>query len=214
MQPKSQQQTGRDGDAVTVIPGWIKDWEFAPLALAALAALAAIARIGYVYGAGFGWVLLVMAACGTLTLWWQGYSRRLKIARARAWQARYELHEITRADAMTWQEFEQYSAELLRALGYRDVLVVGSTEDDDGADIVATAPDGTPVAVQCKHWKSSVGRKVIREVIGTISSGRHEGRAGIVMTNARATPEAHARAQAKAITMVDRPVPQRWMSQA
>lgn len=213
-QPPKNPHPGDDGDAVTVIPGWIKDWGYVPLGIAALAALAAIVRIGQVHGAGFGWILLVIAACGTLAVWQQGYSHRLEVARARAEQALYELLEITKADAMTWQQFEKYCGELLRALGYRDVLVVGSTEDDDGADIIAAAPDGTPVAVQCKHQKASVGPGVIREVIGTITTGTHQGRTGIVMTNAPATSGAHARALAQQITMVDRPVLQEWMSQA
>jgi restriction system protein len=210
----SQQHPGDDGDSVTVIPGWIKDWGFVPLGVAALAALASITRIGQLYGAGFGWALLAVAACGTFAVWRQDHSRRLGAARARAEQKLYELLEIGKADAMTWQEFEEYCAKLLRALGYRDVLVVGNSEDDDGADIIATAPDGTPVAVQCKHWKNSVGQGVIREVIGTITSGTHEGRAGIVMTNAKATRGAHARAQAQQIKIVDRLVLQQWMSHA
>jgi restriction system protein len=212
--PKGPQPYPGDDDPVAVIPGWIKDWGFVPLGVAALATLVSITRIGQLYGSGFGWALLVIATCGTLAVWRQDYGRRLGAARARAEQALYERLEIAKADAMTWQEFEEYCAKLLRTLGYRDVLVVGNSEDDDGADIIATAPDGSLVAVQCKHWKNSVGRGVIREVIGTITSGTHEGRAGIVMTNANATRGAHARAQAQQITIVDRPVLQQWISHA
>jgi restriction system protein len=214
--PKSQQreQLGAEDHIVPAIPVWIKDWGVLLLAPAALAALGAIAHISDVYGVGYGWALLVISGCATVALWWQGYSRRAEAAKARREQALYELHEITKVGGMTWRQFEEYCADLLRARGYRNVLVIGSTDDDDGVDIIATTPDGTRVAVQCKHRKSSIKPDVIRELIGSITSGKHHGLCGIVMTNARATSGAHARAKDHGIIVVDRPVLQQWMGQA
>jgi hypothetical protein len=129
-------------------------------------------------------------------------------------QALYELHEITQADTMAWRPFEYYCADLLRAFSYRDVVVIGSTPDENGVDIIGSARDGTLVAVQCKHRKGTVGPDVIRELAGAISAGKHQGRKGIVMTNARATEGAHARAKEYGIDLVDRPRLQHMMSQA
>ncbi len=175
------------------------------LGVAALVVLGAITHIGHVYGTGYGWALLACAVGGTLSLWWLDYSRRVGATEVRREQALYEQHEIKKADVMTWRRFEEYCAGLLWALGYRDVLWIGSTKDDHGADIVATAPDGTPVAVQCKRRRRPVGPNVIRELSGSIRSGKHQGRTGVLMTNARATRGAHAVAQDHGIMVVDRP---------
>jgi hypothetical protein len=47
---------------------------------------------------------------------------------------------------------------------------------DQGGDITATAPDGTPVVFQCKRQKASIGPGVIRELVGATTSGMHKGR--------------------------------------
>jgi hypothetical protein len=126
----------------------------------------------------------------------------------------YQQHEIAKVDEMTWQQFERYCGALLKSLGYRDVVVTGSTGDDHGADIIATAPDDTAVAVQCKRRGTSITPDVIRELIGTIVSGKHQGRAGMLMTNALVTSGARQRAKDHAIQLVDRQVLQQWMTQA
>jgi Restriction endonuclease len=210
---KPQERPGAEGDAVPAIPRWVADWGFIFLVPAALAVLWAVGRIGHVHGAGAGWALFVIAVCGAAAVWWLDYSRRLEAAQARREQALYVLHEITKVDVMTWQEFEENCAELLRGRGYRDVVRVGSTPDDHGADIIATAPDGARVAVRGKRSKNSVGPDVIRSLIGAINS-RHRGRTGMVMTNALATSGALEEAKDHKIAVVYRPVLQEWMSQA
>jgi hypothetical protein len=213
-QPQKTHQPEAVDHAVPVIPGWVRNGGFLFLGVAALMVLDAITHIGHDYGPGYGWALLACAACGTLSLWWQGYSRRVSAAELRSEQALYEQHEIKNADGMTWRRFEEYCAGLLGALRYRDILGIGSTRDDHGVDIIATAPDGVPVAVQCKRRRRTVGPNVVRELSGSIRSGKHQGRTGILMTNARATRGAHAVARDHEIVVVDRPVLQQWMSQA
>jgi restriction system protein len=197
-----------------MIPEWVRDWGFLVVAAVAVTALIMAAHIGHVYGAGYGWALLIIAACVVTAVWWQDYSRRAEAARVRKEQALYVLNEIEKVDIMTGDVFEAYCADLLRALGYQEVEVIGSTPGEDGADIIATDPPGVKVAVQCKRWARTVGPNVIRELAGTVAFCRHHGRAGIVMTNALASREAHRWAVAAGIRLVDRPVLQQWMGQA
>jgi restriction system protein len=161
-----------------------------------------------------GLLLFLGALGGGLALWALGYGRRRKAAEALNDQRLYQQLEFTKIDAMTWQQFEQYCADLLQARGYQEISKTGSTRDYHGADIIATDPDGHPVAVQCKQWKGRVGPNVVRELIGTVNSGKHQGRAGILMTNAPVTPGAQQLAGNHEILVVDQVVLQQWMTQA
>ncbi|HEV2376124.1 MAG TPA: restriction endonuclease [Streptosporangiaceae bacterium] len=212
LQPKHQPDT--KADVVPLIPPWVMDGWGIILAVAGVVALLEIVHIGHVYGAGYGWALVAIVACAMASLWWQDYGQRRRAAQSRIERALYEQHQLAAVDVMTGRDFECYCVWLLEALGHREVVHIGSTEDDDGADIIATAPDGTLVAVQCKRWKGSVGRAVVDKLIGALIAGRHRGRAGMVLTNAAVTSGAHTRARAQGITVVDRPVLQQWMSQA
>jgi hypothetical protein len=206
-------QAGAPEDKTPIIPTWVAAGGWLYLLPASLAVVWALTHIGRAASPGLAWALFTVVLCGTLQLWWRGYRRRAEASEALKEQSRYQLHELTRIDGMTWKQFEHYCAALLEARGYRDVLVIGGPHDD-GGDITATAPDGTPVAAQCKHWKSSVGLRVVRELLGTTLSGRHQGRSGIVMTNARVTPRAQRRAENDDIQVVDRRVLQEWMLDA
>ncbi|MCJ0868766.1 restriction endonuclease [Streptomyces sp. AP-93] len=55
-------------------------------------------------------------------------------------------------DAMTWKEFEQHVAGLLRRDGCTDVELYGRHGGDRGVDITARTADGRVVAVQCKNF--------------------------------------------------------------
>ena len=202
------------GTTVPVIPRWIAEWGGIPLALGVLIVIALIWRIGEVYGASNGWALAGALAAVIVGPWWLGYVRRRDAAEARQEQALYEMSQFEKLDVMTGSGFEEYCAELLRALGCKDVVVTGSTKEDHGADLTAIAPDGIRVAVQCKRQKVSVGPEVIRGLEGTITSGRHQGRKGILMTNATATAGAHSRAEGSGITVVDRVILRQWIAQA
>lgn len=62
-------------------------------------------------------------------------------------------------------EFELGMTALLRRGGWQGVARVGGS-GDNGADILATAPDGRLVVVQCKFTRAKVGSPVVRSVIG------------------------------------------------
>ncbi len=83
--------------------------------------------------------------------------------------------------------FESICAELLEAMGYLDVRVVGRS-GDGGVDVLASHQDRwghrTRVAAQAKRWSRSIGRRVVDEMIGVLVRGaqrphdRHGGRLG------------------------------------
>jgi restriction system protein len=58
---------------------------------------------------------------------------------------------MTAIDAMTWQDFEHYVAELCRRDGCTNVAVVGGS-GDLAADILGNMPDGRRLVVQVKHY--------------------------------------------------------------
>jgi HJR/Mrr/RecB family endonuclease len=201
-------------ERVPIVPEWIfaGGYRFVVLATA-LAIIWAIAHVGHAVGHDIAEALFVAALCCAVALWRSGYRRRLEANEALKERAQYQAHELAKVDAMTGPEFEKYCAVLLRARGYRNISVIGGT-GDGGADILATAPDGTNVAVQCKRWKISVGPEVIHALIGTTSLRRHQGRTGIVMTNALVTPGAQHDAEDAGIQVVHRPTLQQWMLEA
>jgi hypothetical protein len=70
--------------------------------------------------------------------------------------------------------FESICAELLEAMGYLDVRVVGGS-GDGGVDVLAEHRDRwghrTSVAAQAKRWSRSLGRRVVDEMIGVLVRG-------------------------------------------
>ncbi|MGW2890805.1 restriction endonuclease [Streptomyces griseoruber] len=54
-------------------------------------------------------------------------------------------------DAMTWQDFERYVAELCRRDGCSEIAVVGGS-GDLAADVIGNLPDGRRLVVQVKHY--------------------------------------------------------------
>lgn len=105
------------------------------------------------------WLLLgVTAVCAVgVTAWvlWRTHQRERVGDRAwREQDRRMELERsMTAIDAMTWQDFELYVAELCRRDGCTEVSVVGGS-GDLAADIVGRMPDGRRLVVQVKHYAS------------------------------------------------------------
>ncbi|PRP92450.1 Mrr restriction system protein [Enhygromyxa salina] len=79
------------------------------------------------------------------------------------------LHRATPA------RFEGICAELLAAMGYGQVRVVGGS-GDGGVDVLAVHRDRwgheLAVAAQAKRWARSLGRRVVDEMIGVLVRGR------------------------------------------
>jgi hypothetical protein len=95
--------------------------------------------------------------------------------------------------------FEAIGAQLLEAMGYLAVRVVGGS-GDGGVDVLAEHCDRwghrTSVAAQAKRWSRSLGRRVVDEMIGVIVRGAQSpiGRLGqaILITTSKAAREAAA----------------------
>jgi Restriction endonuclease len=175
---QSQQQEADAGNGIPLIPGWAQMWGVL-LAIPAVIALLLILQVGLVYGADDGWALLAAAAALIIAPWLFGYTRRREAGQARREQARYEQLKIEEVDVMTGRGFEGHCVKLLPARGYRNVIWTGGIKGgDQGGDITATAPDGTPVAVQCKRRKASIGPGVIRELVGAPRNGMRRHRQG------------------------------------
>jgi restriction system protein len=90
---------------------------------------------------GLGWVL------------WKAHRREQ--TGDRAWREQNRRMELERSmatiDAMSWQDFEHYVAELCRRDGCTNVTVTGGS-GDLGADVVGTLPDGRHLVAQVKHY--------------------------------------------------------------
>lgn len=113
------------------------------------------------------WLLVgVLFAIAAFTAGWNLWrADRRERDGDRAWRERERRLELNRSmaaiDAMTWQDFEHYVAELCRRDGCADATVVGGS-GDLAADIVGHMPDGRRLVVQVKHYRkpqTSCGRR-------------------------------------------------------
>lgn len=84
---------------------------------------------------------------------------------------RYAHMDFADVRRMNWREFEHFLGDLFRRLGYEATVTQAS--GDFGVDVLVTAPDGTKIAVQAKHWKSEyVG---VQPVLKTVGGAAHYG---------------------------------------
>ncbi|GIW05091.1 MAG: hypothetical protein KatS3mg059_1711 [Thermomicrobiales bacterium] len=104
---------------------------------------------------------------------------------------------------LTPSQFENLTARVLTALGYKDVTVVGGA-GDLAADLSCRDPQGRLTVVQCKRFApgSSVGTPVIQTFIGMIHV-HHRAERGIVVTSATFTQPAIELARQHGIALVD-----------
>ncbi|MET9532551.1 restriction endonuclease [Streptomyces sp. NPDC006649] len=107
---------------------------------------------------GAGWMLL--------------RTHRLAVGRDRKWRAQEEARarELSMADvdALSWQDFETYVADLCRRDGCTKVVVSGRS-GDLGADVVGYLADGRKLVVQCKKYAPArgVGSQDMQRFVGT-----------------------------------------------
>jgi restriction system protein len=112
-------------------------------------------------------------------------------------------------DGMSGAEFEQWTARLLRRSGCVDVRVVGGA-GDAGADVVAAAPDGRRVVVQCKRYGTrNVGTRAVQLFAGT-DRLYHRADVSLLVTTSGFTAEARKVAAAVGIVLVDRALLAEW----
>lgn len=116
--------------------------------------------------------------------------------------------DIAITDEMTGRQFEDYVARLMRASGCRGVRVQGGA-GDMGADVIATAPDGRRLVVQCKRHKNSLTSPHVQRFAGT-ARDIHGADVALLVTTASVTAPAWDVARRCRITLVDRAVLARW----
>lgn len=118
-----------------------------------LVAVLAVAVVG-----GAGWELL--------------HAHRLAVGQDRTWRAQEEARarelSMAEVDALSWQDFERYIADLCRRDGCTKVVVSGRS-GDLGADVVGYLPDGRKLVVQCKKYapNRSVSSQDMQKFVGT-----------------------------------------------
>ena len=216
--PLKDQQQDKLGSADVVpplIPQWLMEWGLFILGPATLVALAVVFAIGRSHGAAEGWTLAIALASVAAVLWWYGYTRRRKAHETQRAQALREQLEMAAVDQMGWQEFEDHCVRVLRALSYPRAEKTRGVSREKAVDITAIAPDGTAVAVECKHWrKKSVGVREIRNLHTAVNTGLYKGHAGILMTSSRVTAEAREIAAEGHITVIDRAGLLEWTMEA
>ncbi|HZG04613.1 MAG TPA: restriction endonuclease [Streptomyces sp.] len=115
-----------------------------------------------------------------------------------------DISDLVDYDAMDAEQFEQAVAALCERDGCRDVRVVGGA-GDLGADVVATAPDGRRVVIQCKHYSDTnkVGSQDVQRFGGTCWSV-HDAQVAAVVTTSDFTAPAAEYADRCGILCVDR----------
>ncbi|MET9427715.1 restriction endonuclease [Streptomyces sp. NPDC003036] len=113
-------------------------------------------------------------------------------------------------DAMDADAFERAVAELCIRDGCVDVDVVGGA-GDLGADVVATAPDGRRVVLQCKHYApgNKVGSQDVQRFGGTCFAV-HEADVAAVVTSSDFTEPAMEYAAQCGIVCCDRAALDAW----
>lgn len=113
-------------------------------------------------------------------------------------------------DKMEGHEFEQFTADLLRKLGYERVEVTPGS-GDQGVDVIAVK-NGKRYAIQCKRYAQKLGNKPVQEVFaGKTIYGCS---IAVVLTNNYFTEGAKEAAKATGVELWDRDTLRRLMDYA
>ena len=105
--------------------------------------------------------------------------------------------EIEEVNIMDGREFELFSGDLFRALGYTNVIVTQSS-GDFGADVIAEKDD-VRFAVQCKRYSAPVGVSAVQEVLA--SKSLHDCHVACILTNNTFTPAAEELARKNLVVL-------------
>lgn len=155
---------------------------FAPRLTIALAVLEAIVAVGW----------LLVRSRGPRTMEAQGLLDLLDGVRS-----------------MSGPQFEAYTAEVLRAMGYRAEVLGGS--GDQGVDLVVEG-EGRRIAVQCKNYARPVGNKPVQEVYA--GATYHGCRDAWVVAPAGYTRGAFDLARSVGVELFDTDSLRNWIAQA
>lgn len=117
---------------------------------------------------------------------------------------------LARIDKMEGHEFERFTADLLRKLGYERVQVTQGS-GDQGVDVIAVK-DGKKYAIQCKRYSQKLGNKPVQEVFaGKTIYGCN---VAVVLTNNYFTDGAKEAARATGVELWDRDMLRRMIDYA
>lgn len=118
--------------------------------------------------------------------------------------------DIALIDKMDGHDFEQFTANLLRKLGYERVEVTPGS-GDQGVDVIAVK-DGKRYAIQCKRYSQKLGNKPVQEVFaGKTIYGCS---VAVVLTNNYFTDGAKEAAKATGVELWDRDTLRRMLDYA
>lgn len=117
---------------------------------------------------------------------------------------------LARIDKMEGHDFEQFTANLLRKLGYERVEVTPGS-GDQGVDVIAVK-GGKRYAIQCKRYGQKLGNKPVQEVFaGKTIYGCS---VAVVLTNNYFTDGAKEAAKATGVELWDRDTLRRMLDYA
>lgn len=111
--------------------------------------------------------------------------------------------------SMSGPQFESYTAEILRAMGYRAKVLGGS--GDQGVDLLVEG-EGRRIAVQCKNYARPVGNKPVQEVYA--GATYHGCREAWVVAPAGYTRGAFDLARSVGVELFDTGSLRDWIAQA
>jgi restriction system protein len=120
--------------------------------------------------------------------------------------AQHLMAGLSQVSAMSGGQFEVFTAQIFRTMGY-DATVLGGS-GDQGVDIIIVGEDFR-VAVQCKNYKKAVGNKPVQEVY---AGARHHGcnRAWVVAPMGY-TKGAHELAASVGVLLFDANAMRQWI---
>ena len=123
------------------------------------------------------------------------------------WKLFYESATMEEISRMSGRGFEEFLARLFAGMGYTELSLTPTT-NDQGGDVLCRSPSGAGVVIQAKRWKGNVGNAAVMELLGAML---HYGRAqGMVVTNSRFTDPARELAKKDSrITLCDG----RWLNE-
>lgn len=122
-------------------------------------------------------------------------------------QSKSALSSMALVDQMDGHEFERFTADLLRKLGYTQVEVTPGS-GDQGVDVIAVR-EGKRYAIQCKRYSQKLGNKPVQEVYaGKTIYGCS---VAVVLTNNYFTEGAREAALSTGVELWDRDTLQRMM---
>jgi len=118
----------------------------------------------------------------------------------RHWKEKKYLNsDISKIDAMSGREFEEYLAAHFKQHGYKVKLTPES--GDYGADLILEG-NGERIAVQAKRHIDKVGNGAVQEVLGAL--GYYKAKRGVVVSNSHFTANARTLAEANNVELWDR----------